>query len=208
MTLTKQIQALPLNDIVESAGTKLKKIGDRYTGICPLHPDNDPSFVIFPDNHFKCFGCGESGDSIDLIQRLYNFDFKGALNYLGITPGPITKEMRSQIRTARFKRELKGRREKRIRDLIFTLGILIRATGKAMALLTPENFDQLCSIIEPLPWWQQCHQTLVCGDEYEKSQCLAALKDFTGISRNLLFKPDFDYRIWLRGFENGTNTNV
>lgn len=28
---------------------------------CPFHHERTPSFTLFPDNHFHCFGCGVHG---------------------------------------------------------------------------------------------------------------------------------------------------
>lgn len=44
--------------------------------------DSTPSFNIYPDNHYHCFGCGEHGDSIDLVKKLYNKKFSEAVAYL------------------------------------------------------------------------------------------------------------------------------
>ena len=65
-----------------SAGTELKQYGNRWQGLCPFHDDNEPSFYVYSDNHFKCFGCGQSGDGIDLVQEVKGFDFKEATQYL------------------------------------------------------------------------------------------------------------------------------
>jgi DNA primase len=206
MTLSDQIKALPLADIIEATGTKLRKIGKCYVGLCTLHPDKNPSLVVFEDNHFKCFACGKYGDPVDYVRYRYGFDFKQALEYLSITTGPMTNELRHKIESAKFKRILKERREQRIRDLIQTIGLLIRTTRAAMARLTMENLNDF--VLGPIEWWEYCYDTLVYGDDDEKTAALAGLKDFNTICRNHLFKPGFDYRHWFRGFTNGTYTNA
>lgn len=38
--------------------------------LCPFHGDRNPSLTITPDGeHWKCFGCGASGDGIDFLRR-------------------------------------------------------------------------------------------------------------------------------------------
>lgn len=54
----------------------LKPVGKDLKGLCPLHKERTPSFVVH-DKYWKCFGCGESGDVIDLAARL-NGVTKGA----------------------------------------------------------------------------------------------------------------------------------
>jgi hypothetical protein len=51
----------------------LKKHGDLYLGLCPFHKENTPSFAVHPKKqHYHCFGCGVSGNSIQLLM-----EFKG-----------------------------------------------------------------------------------------------------------------------------------
>ena len=47
----------------------------RKYGLCPFHDEQTPSFYIFPDNKYKCFGCGEYGSSIDYIMKRDGVDF-------------------------------------------------------------------------------------------------------------------------------------
>jgi hypothetical protein len=69
--------------IQELYSGELRRIGNRLTGLCPFHEEHTPSFSVFEDNnHFKCFGCGEQGDSIDFLMKLNNIPFRQAMNEL------------------------------------------------------------------------------------------------------------------------------
>lgn len=46
---------------------------------CPLHQDTSPSFVIYPDGHWHCFGCGRGGDVIDLYTQLHTVSVRDAI---------------------------------------------------------------------------------------------------------------------------------
>lgn len=70
----------------------LRKLGSRHSGLCPFHADTSPSFYVFPDNHYKCFGCGEHGDAMNFIMKLRGLDWSGALNYLRIEPAKRSKQ--------------------------------------------------------------------------------------------------------------------
>lgn len=61
---------------------QLRKFGGRLTGLCPFHEEKTPSFVIFPDNSFFCFGCNAFGDSVDFLMKLKGCDFKEAVRSL------------------------------------------------------------------------------------------------------------------------------
>ena len=71
-------------DIVEvvSDYVNLKRVGKAYIGRCPFHDDRHPSFAVYPDGYYKCFGCGASGDVIDFIMQIRGCDFREALEIL------------------------------------------------------------------------------------------------------------------------------
>ncbi len=65
-------------DIVEvvSEHVVLKKSGRNHWGLCPFHKEKTPSFSVSQDKGiFKCFGCGEGGDSISFLMKVNNHSF-------------------------------------------------------------------------------------------------------------------------------------
>ena len=41
----------------------------RRMGLCPLHTDHKPSFLVDPNkNLFYCYGCGRGGDVIRFVE--------------------------------------------------------------------------------------------------------------------------------------------
>jgi DNA primase len=69
-------------DLVE-ARTRLRKVGSRYTGLCPFHQEKTPSFSVSPDRGtYHCFGCGVGGDSISFVRETEGLDFVGAIEWL------------------------------------------------------------------------------------------------------------------------------
>jgi DNA primase len=62
---------------------RLRKTGGTYKGLCPLHQEKTPSFIVTPARGtFKCFGCGEGGDAIAFVEKLEQVDFVGAIEFL------------------------------------------------------------------------------------------------------------------------------
>lgn len=55
-------------------------------GLCPFHSEKTPSFVV-DDHHFKCFGCGKSGDHFSLIQEMEGVSFPEAKRILAKKAG-------------------------------------------------------------------------------------------------------------------------
>lgn len=62
---------------------QLRRSAGRLMGKCPFHTDDSPSFVIYANNTFHCFGCNANGDAIDFVMKRDNLDFKQAVKLIG-----------------------------------------------------------------------------------------------------------------------------
>ena len=52
-------------------------------GLCPLHGDHKPSFLVDPDKDlFFCYGCGRGGDVIRFAELYHQVKFPQALMLL------------------------------------------------------------------------------------------------------------------------------
>lgn len=74
------------SDIVAviSQYTQLKRVGRRFTGLCPFHSERSPSFSVNAEEGlYYCFGCGASGDTITFVREKEQLDFRGAVEWLG-----------------------------------------------------------------------------------------------------------------------------
>jgi DNA primase len=73
---------------VVSEYINLKKSGKNYIGLCPFHPDKNPSFSFDPERGlFHCFGCGKSGNLIQFIMEIEGITFIDALKKLSQKAG-------------------------------------------------------------------------------------------------------------------------
>jgi len=55
----------------------------RLMGLCPLHEDHKPSFLVDPlKNLFYCYGCGHGGDVIRFAELYHQVKFPQALTLL------------------------------------------------------------------------------------------------------------------------------
>jgi len=60
----------------------LKENGRKVFINCPFHGEKTPSFCIYPDNSYHCFGCGKNGqNSLDFMVELEG-DFIRAITEL------------------------------------------------------------------------------------------------------------------------------
>lgn len=81
----------------------LKQAGKNYSGLCPFHHEKTPSFIVSPDiQRYKCFGCGESGDMFNFIQKIENLDFPETLQKLAKDAGVELKQFQSNPKYSRL----------------------------------------------------------------------------------------------------------
>jgi len=61
----------------------LKRKGPRFLGLCPFHNEKTPSFNVSPNlGIYKCFGCGEAGDSITFLTKHEHLSYVEAIKWL------------------------------------------------------------------------------------------------------------------------------
>jgi DNA primase len=83
-------------DIVRVASdyVRLRRIGKRYSGLCPFHNEKTPSFSINQEHQFFiCFGCGVRGDVFKFVEMIEGLTFFEALKKLADQHGiPLPKQ--------------------------------------------------------------------------------------------------------------------
>ena len=66
----------------------LKRVGRRFTGLCPFHAEKSPSFSVNAEEGlYYCFGCGAKGDVITFVREIEHLDFVGAVERLAAKSG-------------------------------------------------------------------------------------------------------------------------
>ncbi len=68
-----------LIDIASFDGMKLRGTGSRFMGLCPFHKEDSPSFAIYNDNWYHCYGCQAHGNFLDYLMKSRKIEFKEAL---------------------------------------------------------------------------------------------------------------------------------
>jgi len=96
-------QQIPLRDYLEAHDWRpVRRVSrGRWMGLCPLHDDHQPSFLMDPSkNLFYCYGCGRGGDIIRFAEIYHQVQFPRALALLrqwrGL--GPLLQETASFYR--------------------------------------------------------------------------------------------------------------
>ena len=78
-------QQIPLLDYLEAHDWRpVRRLSrGQWMGLCPLHDDHKPSFLMDPrQNLFYCYGCGRGGDVIRFAELYHQVKFPQALALL------------------------------------------------------------------------------------------------------------------------------
>lgn len=77
-------------DIVQLIGEKvrLRRVGTRWSGLCPFHSEKTPSFTVNPERQiWHCFGCSKGGDVFAFLMETDKVTFPEALAILADRAG-------------------------------------------------------------------------------------------------------------------------
>ena len=73
----QKLRDLPIERVAERLGLRV----ERHKSLCPFHDDHNPS-LSFKKNKFRCWSCGESGDTISLAEKVLGLPFLDACKWL------------------------------------------------------------------------------------------------------------------------------
>ena len=108
-----------------SEKTDLRRVGTRWTGLCPFHDERTPSFSVNAEEKlYYCFGCGEGGDAFKFVQQTEGLEFQEAVELLA---------ERSGVRVEREEDDPRAEQRRRRRERLHSL--LDRAAGFYAAYL-------------------------------------------------------------------------
>ena len=86
-------------DIADLIGeqVKLRKSSRGFSGLCPFHSEDTPSFHVYTDTQtYYCFGCHESGNIFTYLMKTENISFSEALRILADKAGIKLEKKRSE----------------------------------------------------------------------------------------------------------------
>ncbi len=81
-TIDRVMESARIEEVVGDYVT-LKKRGINYLGLCPFHNEKTPSFNVNPTRGmYKCFGCGEAGNSVGFLMAHEHLSYPDAIRNL------------------------------------------------------------------------------------------------------------------------------
>ena len=85
----QKLRDLPIEGVAERLGLRVT----RHKALCPFHDDHHASLSFsVRRNSFRCFVCGASGGTIDLVMRHLHMDFKEACRWLADANNLLVQE--------------------------------------------------------------------------------------------------------------------
>ena len=108
----QKLRDLPIEGVAERLGLQVS----RHKCLCPFHDDSHPSLSFrVSKNTFRCFVCGASGGTVDLVMRFLNKPFLDACRWLAdenniilqpsnISPHPSALTPQPSFNAERFER--------------------------------------------------------------------------------------------------------
>lgn len=128
--------------------------------LCPFHKDRHPSMKIYPhDKGYYCFSCGNGGDVIKFVGRLYGLDNEGAARKL-------IEDFALPIQTECLSYREKREREKKIRQRR-EMDVFVRKSEKILeqyriflceAIRRPWSpyFEEALQWLTTVEYWLSC----------------------------------------------------
>ena len=87
----QKLRDLPIEGVAERLGLRVV----RHKCLCPFHDDHHASMSFkVSKNMFRCFVCGASGGTIDLVMKALRKDFKEACQWLGGADFRVLKDFK------------------------------------------------------------------------------------------------------------------
>lgn len=166
-------QQYPLGEIAAKA-VKLKPQSGNKIGCCPFHPDRTPSFVIYHDETYHCFGCGAHGDVVDFIAETHKVGTSEAIRILTGDAAPALND-EDRERRRRERQEIEARHVQEQQNAIQSARL---------------RWERANPINGRAPGYIERKNVAPYGCRAEKDGLLVPIYDATGVIQSVQLIPD------------------
>lgn len=131
-------------DIVKlvSEHTQLKRVGRRWSGLCPFHNEKTGSFSVNGEEGlYHCFGCKKSGDAITFVRELEHLDFPGAIEHLARKSGITLRYTDANEGAVRNRKKQLMAHVGKAAEIYHEYLLTAPAAGEARSYLRNRGFD-------------------------------------------------------------------
>ena len=163
--------------MTEAAEMYGMEVSHNGKALCPFHDDRNPSMLV-ADDHYHCFACGEHGDVIDFVAKLYGLPLHDAAKKLAYDFGIQTDKQPSIAMQEKWNRKTEAQRLRETEKLCFSALMayfhLVEDWKVIYAPRTPEDevdsrFTEACHNLPQVVYWVDL---LLLGDSYERTEVI------------------------------------
>ena len=169
-------------------GVSMTEAAERYgvtvnrssKALCPFHNDRHPSMLV-ADDHYHCFACGEHGDVIDFVAKLFGLSLYDAVKKLAYDFGISQDKPPTKAVQEKWNRKTEAQRLRETEKLCFSALLayfhLLEDWKVLYAPKTPEDevdsrFAEACHNLPQVEYWVDL---LLSGDSYERGDVVNLL---------------------------------
>ena len=148
--------------------------------LCPFHNDRHPSLYV-ADDHYYCFACGEHGDVIDFVGRLFQLSPYDAAQKLAadfhLTPDKPPSAAALHAKRIRTEAQQLREHERLCFSVLSDYARVLRSWKVQYAPLTQdeplhERFIEACHKLDEVEYYLDI---LCAGDSYERAEVVSYL---------------------------------
>ena len=163
-----------LREAAELYGIDVNRYGKA---LCPFHNDRNPSLYV-ADDHYYCFACGEHGDVIDFVGRLFQLSPYDAARKLAADfhLSPDKPPSAAALHAKRIRTEAQQLRENErlcfsiLSDYAHVLrDWKVRYAPQSPAEAPDERFVEACHKLDEVEYYLDI---LTSGNSYERSEVI------------------------------------
>ncbi len=169
-------------------GVNCREAAERYgvevnhcgMALCPFHNDRHPSLYV-ADDHYYCFACGEHGDVIDFVGRLFQLSPYDAAQKLAadfhLTPDKPPSAAALHAKRIRTEAQQLRENERLCFSVLSDYARVLRSWKVQYAPLTQdeplhERFIEACHKLDEVEYYLDI---LCAGDSYERAEVVSYL---------------------------------
>ena len=163
-----------LREAAELYGIDVNKYGKA---LCPFHNDRHPSLYV-ADDHYHCFACGEHGDVIDFVSKLFHLSLYDAVQKLAadfhLTPDKPPSAAALHAKRIRTEAQQLRENERLCFSILSDYAHVLRDWKVRYAPQSPaeapdERFVEACHKLDEVEYYLDI---LTSGNSYERSEVI------------------------------------
>ena len=166
-------------------GVSCREAAERYgvevnhygMSLCPFHNDRRPSLYV-ADDHYHCFACGEHGDVIDFVSKLFHLSLYDAAQKLAadfhLTPDKPPSAAALHAKRIQTEAQQLRENERLCFSVLSDYARVLRSWKVQYAPQSPakapdERFIEACHNLDQTEYYLDI---LCTGDSYERAEVI------------------------------------